>query len=91
MKTFIKCECGYEEEFNKSLIAKIIGTAMVGAGFWSQTAYIFAGTGFALEICVAIVVGGLGVMAYADTISKWISDRYTCPICGRKNWSMVKK
>ncbi|MDO4936008.1 MAG: hypothetical protein Q4E42_05075 [Phascolarctobacterium sp.] len=91
MKTFIKCECGYEEEFNKSLLAKIIGGAMVGGGFWAWTAYIFAGTGFAMPICIAIAVGGLGVMAYADTISKWISGKYSCPICGKNKWHMVKK
>lgn len=91
MKTYIKCQCGHEEEFSKSLVAKIIGGAMTGFGFWAWVSFFFAGTGLALPICIAIVSGGVAVMAYADTIAKWVSGRYACPSCGRKNWQLVKK
>ncbi len=54
----IKCECcGYEEEANKEFFFKVLGGGMVGFGGYAWIAYLFAGTGFALAICVAIVVG----------------------------------
>lgn len=49
----IQCKkCGHTEITNAGLFVKIIGGAAPVGGFWAWTAYIFAGTGFALPIPV---------------------------------------
>lgn len=88
---YIKCEkCGYTEEANKEFFIKALGGAFVGGGFWAWVAYFFAGTGFAFAICVAIVTGGVALLAFSDQITKWISERYDCPDCGKRAWSLKK-
>ena len=80
--------CGYRETLNKRFIFKILGGAFAGGGFWAWVAYFFAGTGLALPICVALVVGGVAIAAFSNEIAAWISSRYSCPNCGRKNWKI---
>ena len=67
MSNHIKCKnCGHQEDFDLTLLTKIIGGATVGFGFWAWVAYIFAGTGLALPICIAIITGGVGVLAFVN-------------------------
>ena len=55
----IRCKnCGYKEKVNKDLFLKVIGGAVTGGGFWAWISYLLAGTGFALPLCIAIMVGG---------------------------------
>ena len=62
---YIKCNCCYyKETLNKRFFVKILGGAVSGFGFYSWVAYLFAGTGFALAICVAIVTGGVAMAAF---------------------------
>ena len=57
-KTFAQCrKCGHKEEVNKEFFFKIIGGGVTGGGFWAWTAYIFAGTGFALPIVLQLWPG----------------------------------
>ncbi|WP_033026852.1 hypothetical protein [Pseudoalteromonas sp. BSi20429] len=87
----IKCKCcNFEEEANKEFFLKILGGGMVGFGGYAWIAYLFAGTGFALAICIAIVAGGVAMLAFSDQITKWVSERYDCPKCGKREWSLVK-
>lgn len=86
----IKCtKCGYEEKTNKDLWIKIIGGTLPTGGFTAWVTYIFAGTGFALEIVTAMVVGGVAMLIYKDEILKWISSYYECPKCKNKNWDLI--
>ena len=88
---FIKCNhCGHKETLDKRFILKVLGGAVSGFGFWAWVAYFFAGTGLALPICVALVTGGVAIAAFSDEIAAWVSKRYSCPKCGRKDWKVVE-
>lgn len=87
----LKCnKCGHKETINKRFFLKAIGGGMAGFGYWAWVAYIFAGTGLALPICIAIVLGGVGVAAFSNEIAEWVSKKYPCPKCGSKEWSVVE-
>ena len=91
MAVYIECkQCGYKEKCNKELFFKIIGGALAGFGPAAWLGYLFAGTGFALPICAAILAGGIAMLAFADQITKWLSSKYNCPKCNNKSWKMVK-
>ncbi|WP_166172125.1 hypothetical protein, partial [Acinetobacter sp. SA01] len=71
---YIKCKCcGYKEEANKTFFLKVMGASFVGGGFWAWVSFFFAGTGFAFAICVAIVTGGVALLAFSDQITKWVA------------------
>ncbi len=85
----IKCgKCGHSEKTTVELFVKIIGGVLpIGGGFWAWVAYIFAGTGFALPIVIAIITGGVAVFWFKDEIVQWIVNRgYKCPKCGAVKW-----
>jgi hypothetical protein len=84
----IECrKCGHAEETSLGLFVKIIGGAMPIGGFWAWTAYLFAGTGFALPIVIAIIAGGTAMLVFKDQIVRWVINRgYKCPKCGAVNW-----
>jgi hypothetical protein len=84
----IRCrDCGHSEIVNADLFVKIIGGAVSGFGFWAWTAFLFAGTGFAMGICIAIIAGGGAMLAYKDEIVKWLVDKgYDCSNCGGNSW-----
>ncbi|HDX8903686.1 TPA: hypothetical protein RQN97_001652 [Klebsiella michiganensis] len=87
----LECKkCGFTEEANKTLFLKIMGGSFVGGGFWAWVTYFFAGTGFAFAICVAIVTGGVALLAFSDQITKWVAEKYECPSCGCQKWKLVK-
>ena len=87
----IECKsCSFTEEANKTFFLKVIGGSFVGGGFWAWVTYFFAGTGFAFVICVAIVTGGVGLLAFSDEITKWLAERHDCPSCGSRKWRLVK-
>jgi DNA-directed RNA polymerase subunit RPC12/RpoP len=91
-KSYIKCKkCSHKEILNKHFFIKIIGGVVTGFGFWAWVAFLFAGTGFALPICIAIVVGGVGIAAFSDEIAEWVSSKYSCPTCQKRAWSVVKE
>ena len=87
----IQCKkCGYAEPTNLSLFVKIIGGAAPIGGFWAWTAYLFAGTGFALPIVAAIISGGVGMLLFKDQIVVWITNKgYKCPRCNASNWGAL--
>jgi hypothetical protein len=67
---------------------KVIGGAMPIGGFWAWVTFLFAGTGFALPICIAIVTGGVATLVFKDEIVQWIVNRgYACSNCGGTNWT----
>ncbi|KRP68531.1 hypothetical protein TX23_25950 [Pseudomonas paralactis] len=86
----IKCKklnCKHEEKANAELFVKIIGGAMPFGGFAAWTTYLFAGTGFAIEIVIAIIAGGVAILFFKDEIVTWIVNRgYKCPKCGSVDW-----
>lgn len=89
---YLRCkECGHKEIMNKELVAKIAGIAVTAFGCKAWVGFLFAGTGFAFAICAAIVIGGIGILAYADKIALWFSERYECPICKAHRWELVPK
>lgn len=88
---YVECrKCSKREEANKTFFLKVLGGSFVGGGFWAWVAYFFAGTGFAFVICVAIVTGGVALLAFSDEITKWLAERYPCPDCGCSKWRLVK-
>ena len=84
----IKCtNCGYVEKTDKDFFVKLIGGAMPVGGFWAWTTYLFAGTGFAMAIVVAIIGGGVAMLIFKDEIVEWIINQdYKCPECGEVKW-----
>ncbi|WP_216641039.1 hypothetical protein [Aeromonas sobria] len=87
----IKClDCGHSEEVTGDLFVKIIGGATAGFGFWAWTSFLFAGTGFAMVICIAIIGGGAAMLAYKDEILDWLVNKgYECDGCGSQKWAAV--
>ena len=87
----IKCNnCGHIEETNLDFFIKVIGSAMPVGGYWAWTAYLFAGTGFAMVIVVAIIAGGTAMLAYKDEIVEWIINQdYKCKKCGSVEWEAI--
>ncbi|MBL7146514.1 MAG: hypothetical protein ISS76_19905 [Phycisphaerae bacterium] len=85
---FIKCrKCGYSEKVTKDLFVKIIGGALPFGGFWAWVTYLFAGTGLAMAIVIAIIAGGVGMLIFKDEIVQWFVNRgYKCPECGAVEW-----
>ncbi len=84
----IRCKkCGHFEETNLGLFVKIIGGAMPLGGFWAWVTYLFAGTGFALPIVIAIITGGVAMLVFKDEIVGWIMNSgYQCPKCHAVDW-----
>lgn len=84
----IKCQkCGNLEETNLDFFVKLIGGMMPLGGFWAWVTYLFAGTGFALPICIAIVTGGVATLIFKDQIVNFIVEKgYKCQQCGGQNW-----
>jgi len=84
----IKCtSCGHVETTDKDFFVKLIGGAMPVGGFWAWTTYLFAGTGFAMAIVLAIIGGGVAMLIYKDEIVEWIiNNDYKCPDCGQVEW-----
>ncbi len=84
----IKCRgCGHTEKTNLGFFVKVIGGAMPLGGYWAWVAYIFAGTGFAMPIVIAIISGGVAMLAFKDEIVQWIVNRgHKCPRCGKVAW-----
>jgi hypothetical protein len=88
----IMCKsCRHSETTNTDFWVKVIGAAAPVGGFWAWVTFFFAGTGLALPICIAMVFGGVGMLAYKDEIVKWVTEEgYNCPKCGAKSWELVK-
>ena len=84
----IKCgKCGHTEKTTVELIVKIIGGALPLGGFGAWVTYLFAGTGLALPIVIAMITGGVGMLIFQDEITQWIINRgYECPKCGAVDW-----
>lgn len=86
----IQCKnCNHCEKTDMAFFAKIIGGVTAGMGYWAWVAYFFAGTGFAMPICIAIMAGGGAMMAYSDKIIVWISKNYHCPSCKGNQWIAI--
>lgn len=87
----IKCsKCGHTETVNKQFFLKAIGAGITGAGYWAWVAYLFAGTGFAMPICIAIMAGGVALAAFSNEIVEWASKKFPCPKCGGHEWTIEK-
>ena len=88
----IKCgSCGHTEKTNVKFFVRVIGGAMPIGGYWAWTAYLFAGTGMAMPIVIAIIAGGTAMLAFQDEIVQWIVNRgYECPKCSKVNWKGIK-
>ena len=85
----IRCRsCSHSETLNKELIVTLLGGAVAGFCFWAWVSFLFAGTGFAMPICIALVVGGPAlVIKYGDEIVEWLAKHgYTCKKCGANDW-----
>jgi phosphatidylserine/phosphatidylglycerophosphate/cardiolipin synthase-like enzyme len=87
----IKClDCGHSEEVTLDLFVKIIGGATAGFGFWAWVSFLFAGTGFAMAICIAIIAGGAAMLAYKNEIIDWLINKgFACKGCGGQKWAAL--
>lgn len=80
--------CGHSEETNVDTFVKIIGGALPLGGYWAWVRYLFAGTGFAMPIVIAIIVGGVAMLAFKEQIVAWlVNRRYPCCRCSACNWT----
>ena len=89
---YIECQsCGHREKTNIDFFVKVIGGSLPVGGYWAWTTYLFAGTGFAMAIVVAIIGGGVGILLYKEEILSWILDKqYKCDKCNQIDWEIVK-
>ena len=86
----IQCKnCNHCEKTDRSFFIKLIGGVTAGMGYWAWVAYFFAGTGFAMPICIAIMAGGGALLAFSDKIVPWISEKYPCPKCKSNQWIAI--
>lgn len=89
-KVYLQCKnCGHYEEINLELFVKIIGGATVGFGAIAWPTFLFAGTGFAWPLCLAIIAGGTAMLAGSKQLTEWFSKKYTCTNCGRSDWDTI--
>ncbi|GAA6888287.1 hypothetical protein HpHNI69_05790 [Helicobacter pylori] len=66
---YLKCKsCGHKEKTSLKFFVRVIGAALPAGGVATWTTYLLAGTGFALPICVAIITGGVTILAFQDEI-----------------------
>ena len=87
---YIQCQnCGCHQEVSLRLFANILGAATAGFGWFGWTTFLFAGTGLAMPICIAIIAGGAAMLKYSDEIAAWLSKMYPCPKCGANNWRTI--
>lgn len=87
---YIKCsKCGYYAKVDGKLFAKILGGFVSGFGFWAWISFLFAGTGFALPLCIAIMTGGVALVAFSEQVVNWMNRKYNCPVCRQKAWFTV--
>lgn len=87
---YIRCKnCDHYEKTDKDFFVKILGGVTAGMGYWAWVAYFFAGTGFAMPICIAIMAGGGAMLAFSDKIIPWISKNYNCPKCNNNEWEAI--
>lgn len=84
----IRCtRCGHREETNLGFFVNLIGGIMPIGGYWAWVAYLFAGTGFAMPIVIAIIAGGTAMLVFRDEIVTWVMNvGYECPRCGHSSW-----
>ena len=83
----IKCaKCGHTETVNLQFFVKALGGGITGFGYWAWIAHLFAGTGFALPICIAIITGGVALAAFSNEIVEWARKKFPCPECGSSCW-----
>lgn len=88
--SYVKCTvCGDLVRIDKEMFARIIGGTTAGFGFTAWVTFLFAGTGFALPLCVAIMAGGGAILAGSKEVAKWLSKQYPCPNCGAHTWTVV--
>ena len=89
MKIRCKC-CSHTEETSKDFFVKIIGGALPVGGDWAWVTYFFAGTGFAMPIVVAMILGGVGLLAFQHQVIQFIADKaYKCPKCSECQWEAI--
>ncbi len=92
MNIHIQCKsCGYHQKVDRKLFANVLGAATAGFGYFAWVSFLFAGTGFAMPICIAIMAGGAAMLKYSDEIAAWMCKYYPCPECGGKSWDTVSE
>ncbi|WRC78959.1 hypothetical protein E5L05_02115 [Helicobacter pylori] len=89
---YLNCKsCRHKEETSLKFFVRVIGAVLPARGAVAWTTYLFAGTGFALPICVAIIIGGVATLAFQDEIIEWLADKgYKCEKCGKSSFVMSK-
>ncbi len=66
---YLKCKsCRHKEETSLKFFVRVIGAVLPARGAVAWTTYLFTGTGFALPICVAIIIRGVATLAFQDEI-----------------------
>lgn len=88
-KTFIKCKnCGHEEQITGGILRKMVmGGALFKGGTAAWSSYLFAGSGIAYPLCVAIGVGGV-CLAVIPGLRHLLARLKPCPECGFKDWEV---
>ncbi|GAA7065667.1 hypothetical protein HpCHN105_00860 [Helicobacter pylori] len=88
---YLKCKsCGHKEKTSLKFFVRVIGADLPAGGVATWTTYLLAGTGFALPICVAIITGGVAILAFQDEIIEWADKGYKCEKCGKSSFVMSK-
>ncbi|GAA9840945.1 hypothetical protein VN0666_04780 [Helicobacter pylori] len=88
---YLKCKsCGHKEKTSLKFFVRVIGAALPAGEVATWTTYLLAGTGFALPICVAIITGGVAILAFQDEIIEWADKGYKCEKCGKSSFVMSK-
>ena len=92
MSVKMECKkCRHQEELNARWFFNALGSAMAAMGPAAWITYLFAGTGFALPICAAILAGGVIMLKYSDEIALWLNSNYKCPGCNHADWRIINE
>ncbi len=80
-------KCSHSETVNLDWFIRVIGGAMPAFGFYGWVTFLFAGTGMAMGICIAIATGGIAMLVFKNEIVEWIINKgYKCPKCKAVSW-----
>ena len=84
-------KCGFKKDVNNAFFLKLLGVGLIVIGFLAWKNYFFAGTGFALLICVGIMGCGVLILMFPNIVENILAKKQECPKCKKNDWKELKR